>query len=382
MNEPFQNASVFSGAAIPLFEELGPPALSVIIPTFNEVGNVEIIIQRLTECLQDVRWEVVFVDDDSSDGTLAVLRDLSQRDSRVRYIHRIGRRGLASAVVEGMLSTSSPYLAVIDCDLQHDETQLPVMLNRLQSGTCDLVVASRYLKQSFGDWSKRRLRMSQLGTFVAQSLLAAPLSDPMSGFFCLTRETFDSSVRNLSARGYKILLDIVMSAKIAPRIEEVAYEFRPRAHGDSKLDSTTILEYLLLLLDKTVGRLIPTRFILFCVVGGTGLVVNMAVLALLFKVAHVNFTLSEAIATISAMTSNFFANNILTYRDQRLRGPGPIAKGLLSFYSFCALGAVANVGIASVLFERHWSWWLSAVAGTLVGVVWNYAMSSTFTWAK
>jgi len=382
MNELSQNASVVSRAAIPLFAELGSSLLSVIIPTFNEVENVEIMVERLAACLQDVRWEVVFVDDDSSDGTLDVLRDLSRRDSRVRFIHRIGRRGLASAVTEGMLATSSPYLAVIDCDLQHDETQLPLMLGRLLSGACDLVVASRYLKRSFGDWDKRRLRMSQLGTFVAQSLLVIPLSDPMSGFFCLTREAFDACAHDLSARGYKILLDIVMSSKVVPRIEEIPYEFRPRVHGGSKLDSATVFEYLLLLLDKSVGKFIPTRFVLFSVVGGSGLVVNLIVLALMFKIGHVGFALSETVATIAAMTSNFFVNNVLTYRDKRLRGLIQLTKGLLSFYLFCALGAIANVGIASVLFEKHCSWWLSAIAGTLVGVVWNYAMSSTFTWSN
>ena len=327
MNEPFDKASVIGSAAIPLYEELGPPILSVIIPTLNERENVEKMVQRLAACLRDVRWEVVFVDDDSSDGTLDVLRDLSRQDSRVRYIHRLGRRGLASAVVEGMLSTSSPYLAVIDCDLQHDETQLPLMLERLQSETCDIVVASRYLKQNFGSWDKRRLRMSQIGTSVAQFLLLTPLSDPMSGFFCLTREAFDASVRGLSARGYKILLDIVMSSRVPPRIEEIAYEFRPRAHGDSKLDSAAVIEYLLLLLDKTVGRVIPTRFLLFSIVGGTGLLVNMAVLALLYKLGGINFTVSETIATIAAMTSNFFVNNILTYRDKRLQGLGPDNEG-------------------------------------------------------
>ena len=382
MNELSQNASVVSRAAIPLFAELGSSLLSVIIPTFNEVANVEIMVERLAACLQDVRWEVVFVDDDSSDGTLDVLRDLSRRDSRVRFIHRIGRRGLASAVTEGMLATSSPYLAVIDCDLQHDETQLPLMLGRLLSGACDLVVASRYLKRSFGDWDKRRLRMSQLGTFVAQSLLAIPLSDPMSGFFCLTREAFDACAHDLSARGYKILLDIVMSSKVVPRIEEIPYEFRPRVRGGSKLDSATVFEYLLLLLDKSVGKFIPTRFVLFSIVGGSGLVVNLIVLALMFKIGHVGFALSETVATIAAMTSNFFVNNVLTYRDKRLRGLIQLTKGLLSFYLFCALGAIANVGIASVLFDKHYSWWLSAIAGTLVGVVWNYAMSSTFTWSN
>ncbi len=356
--------------------------MSVIIPTFNERENVEEMVRRLDACLHDIRWEAIFVDDDFTDGTGVILQNISRADPRIRAILRIGRRGLASAVVEGILSTSAPYIAVIDCDLQHDETRLPAMLDRLRQTGCDLVVASRYLHQDFGDWETKRIRMSRFATWLAHAILKVPLSDPMSGFFCISRAAFDKSVRGLSARGYKILLDIIMSSPETPHVEEIPYEFRARMHGDSKLDSTTMLEYVLLLLDKTVGAVIPVRFVLFALVGGSGVFVNLAILDLLFTGAHINFTISQAIATIAAMTSNFFINNSFTYRDKRLRGFWPVAKGLFSFYAFCALGAAANVGIASVLFQQNYSWWLSAIAGTLVGVVWNFAMSSTFTWKK
>lgn len=362
---------------------VSPPVLSIIIPTVNERENVAELVRRLDGCLSGIRWEAIFVDDDSSDGTLAVLQEISSKDSRIRYLHRIGRRGLASAVVEGMLSTSSPFLAVIDSDLQHDESRLPLMLKRLQSGDCDIVVGSRYLEQGgLGDWAQDRARISQIATKLAQWILPVPLSDPMSGFFMLTRAALENSVRKLSNQGYKVLLDIILSSRVKLRVQEIPYVFRSRLHGQSKLDLGVVLEYLLLLFDKTFGHIVPARFIFFAAVGGLGVFVHLAILSTLLKAFGISFTISQAAATLGAMTSNFFINNTLTYRDKRLQGFWPLMTGLLSFYAVCALGAMSNVGVASVLFHRNYSWALSAIAGIFVGVVWNYAMTSTFTWRK
>ncbi len=360
----------------------GVPDIAIIIPTFNERGNVTALFEKLEACLAGRAWEAVYVDDDSKDGTVDELRALSRRDRRVRVIHRIGRRGLASAVVEGMLATSAPYLAVIDSDLQHDETKLPEMLDLLRKGECDLVVGSRYVEGGgFGDWQKSRLMISQFATKLAHMVLPVHLSDPMSGFFAITRDAFMNSVRDLSKQGYKILLDIVLSSSQTPRVREVGYTFRLRTQGESKLDSSVILDYVILLLDKTIGHIVPARFILFGAVGGAGVFVHMLTLALFLGVAA-PFVVGQAVATVVAMTFNFFVNNVLTYRDKRLKGFWPQVKGLLTFYAVCSLGAMSNVGVASVLFERQFSWWLSAIAGILVGVVWNYAMTSTFTWRK
>jgi dolichol-phosphate mannosyltransferase len=357
-----------------------PPELAVIVPTFNERGNVTALFRLLETALAGIAWEVIYVDDDSRDGTLDELQDLSRKDGRVRYLHRIGRRGLASAVVEGMLATNSSYIAVIDCDLQHDETKLPEMLDLLRCGAFDVVVGSRYMEQGgFGDWPENRRLISQAATRLAHAVLPVALSDPMSGFFALTREAFQRSVRGLSKQGYKILLDIVLSFETPPRVREVPYTFRRRTQGQSKLDSSVVIDYLVLLLDKTVGHLVPARFILFAAVGASGVIVHMLSLVTLMALS-IGFTMAQAGATLAAMTFNFFVNNILTYRDERLKGLRPVVGGLLSFYAVCALGAVSNVGVASVLFEKNYVWWLSAIVGILVGVVWNYALTSTFTW--
>lgn len=360
-----------------------PPHLSIVVPTFNEHDNVAELVRRLDALLAGLSWEVVFVDDDSTDGTPLALRDLSQTDARVRYLHRIGRRGLASAVVEGILSTSAPFIAVMDADLQHDETRLLVMLEQLKGTDRDIVIGSRYLEDgSVGNWDARRQTISRVATKLAHLLVKTELSDPMSGFFMMRREAFDRSVRRLSNMGYKILLDILVSARPPLQVAEVPYTFRNRLHGESKLDAAVTWEYVMLLLDKTVGRVVPVRFVMFMIVGGVGVFVHMFALALLNQGFDVSFMASQTVATVVAMTFNFFANNVLTYRDKRLKGFGPLLGGLLSFYAICSLGAFSNVGIAAFLFSQHYSWWLSGFAGILLGAVWNYAVSSIFTWRR
>jgi len=361
----------------------GTPLLAIIVPTFNERENVAELVKRIDDSLVGIEWEVVFVDDDSPDGTVRSLQALSRSNRRVRVLHRIGRRGLASAVVEGVLSTTSPYIAVMDADLQHDESILPSMLERLCSTDSDVVLATRYTQPGGAEGLEGGRRfVSSFATKIAHVVLRTKVSDPMSGFFMLKREAFDRSVRRLSNIGYKIFLDILMSARPPLTVAEVPYVFRSRVHGESKFDFAVTWEYLLLLLDKTVGHIIPARLVTFLGIGGLGVFVHMLVLGTLNVAFGVGFVVSQSVATVVAMTFNFFANNILTYYDKRLKGFWPIARGLLSFYAVCAIGAFSNVGIASVLFVRDYNWWLSGLAGIVLGAVWNYAASSTFTWRK
>lgn len=361
--------------------------LSVVVPTFNESQNVAELVRLIAATLQAVAWEVIFVDDDSSDGTLQELSALARRDPRVRFIHRIGRRGLSSAVVEGILSTNAPYVAVMDADLQHDETLLPKMLRALRAGEGDVVVGSRYVDGGgVGAWDKQRLRASQLATKAAGIVARAHLTDPMSGFFMIERSSFMSAVRRVSGQGFKILLDLLASSERPLRVVELPYTFRTRQHGQSKLDTMVIWEYGVLLLDKIFGRFVPVRFLLFMMVGGAGVVVHMGVLAALQ--AQMSFVTAQSAATIIAMTFNFFVNNVLTYRDKRLRGFWNVLRGLLLFYAVCSVGAIANVGIANFLFQpdNHTfvsgNWFLSGLAGILVGAVWNYGASAVFTWRQ
>jgi dolichol-phosphate mannosyltransferase len=295
-------------------------------------------------------------------------------------VHRIGRRGLSSAVVEGIQSTTAPYVAVMDADLQHDESILPRMLEILRGDEAELVVGSRYVEGGgMGAWSQSRQDISRFATWLAGLVIRTPLTDPMSGFFMLKRDAFDNAVRNLSSQGYKILLDIVASLPEPPRVAEVPYTFRTRVAGESKLDAAVTWEYLMLLADKLVGHILPVRFIMFLAVGGLGVFVHMAVLALFHVSAGQPFMLAQTEAMMVAMTFNFYVNNLLTYRDKRLRGWKAL-RGLLSFYLVCSVGAFANVGIAEYIHGQDYSWALSGFAGILVGAVWNYAASAAVTW--
>ncbi len=359
-----------------------PIELAVIVPTFNEVGNIEELHRRLAKALDGVRWEMIVVDDDSTDGTQSRALDLAQQGFDVRILRRIGRRGLSTAVVEGMLATPAMYLAVIDADLQHDESMLPAMLAQLRQGGIDLVVGSRYIDGGgILSWTDVRARMSSFATIIAQRLLRADLSDPMSGYFVITREALERTVRRLSGEGYKILLDLFASSDPPLRFVEVPYVFRPRISGESKLDAAVLWEYLVLILDKSIGRYIPTRLLLFILVGGTGLVIHYAIFASMYLTNVANFAEAQLTATLVAMTSNYAFNNILTYRDARKRG-WRFLIGLIGFYAVCSVGIAGNVGIASFAFQEHYDWWSAAFAGILIGTMWNFAASSIFVWNR
>ena len=358
------------------------PELSVIVPTFNENENISELYHRLCAVLDSVIWEMVIVDDDSPDGTAAAALALAKGGAPVRVIRRIGRRGLSSAVVEGMLSSSADMFAVIDADLQHDEALLPRMLEVLRQGDIDLAIGTRYAADgSVGDWAAARVRMSRLATILAQKVTGARISDPMSGFFAIRREPLERVVRNLSGEGYKILLDIFASSPVPLRYAELPYTFRPRLHGESKLDSAVLSQYGLLLLDKTVGRFIPARLVFFSIVGAIGVLVHYAAFALLFFAGGLSFLTAQTGATVTAMTGNYILNNQLTYRDARRKG-WRFATGLLGFYLVCSIGLLGNVGIASYAFSLEYQWWLAAFAGIVVGTVWNFAASSIFVWKQ
>ena len=357
-----------------------PPMLTIVVPTLNERDNIKPLIALLDAALPNVDWEVMFVDDDSTDDTARRIRALALVDPRVRCIQRIGRRGLSTACIEGVLGCSAPYVAVMDADLQHDEALLPRMLDILRKENVDLVIGSRYAAGGgLGDWASNRAWISQLGTKLARLICKQDISDPLSGFFMCRRDVVESAVRRLSGQGFKILLDLLASSSRPLRVRELPFEFRTRRYGKSKLDTLVVWEYFALLADKIFGRVIPLRFALFAMIGIVGLAVHMSILWGGLKLAALEFGVAQSLATFVAMTSNFFLNNILTYRDQRLRG-WRIFRGLSTFYGICAIGATANVGIAFYLFNANQKWWVAGVLGVIVGAVWNYAMSSIFTW--
>ena len=217
--------------------------LAVVIPTFNEKANVPTLVAKLDRALRGVNWEAIFVDDDSPDGTAAQAREIARIDPRVRVIQRIGRRGLSSACIEGMCATAAPVVAVIDGDLQHDETLLPAMLDLLRGDDLDVVVGSRFVAGGgTGDWDRDRVAKSALATRLSRRVLKVELSDPMSGFFAIRTQVVRDLTPHLSAIGFKILLDLLTASPRPLRFVELPYTFRTRTEGESKLDHVVALE--------------------------------------------------------------------------------------------------------------------------------------------
>jgi dolichol-phosphate mannosyltransferase len=359
--------------------------LAVVIPTFNERANVPVLIASLDKALAGRNWEAIFVDDNSPDGTADAARELGRLDKRVRVIQRIGRRGLSTACVEGMCATAAPVVAVIDGDMQHDETLLPKMLDALQGEPdLDLVVGSRFVSGGgTGEWDQDRVAKSAFATRLSRQVLKADLNDPMSGFFMIRTGLLRELAPLLSGIGFKILLDLMTASPKPLKFRELPYVFRTRTLGESKLDHVVALEYLIALYDRMFGRVVPVRFAMFSAIGAIGAGVHFVILYLFFRLFHVGFIKSTIAATLAAMTFNFFLNNALTYREQRLKGAKQLLRGWISFCIVCAVGAVANVGVAAFYHDvQHGDWRISALAGILVAAVWNFALSSKFTWGR
>ena len=356
------------------------PELTIIIPTFNEHDNIRPLVERLERVLEDINWSALFVDDNSPDQTADVVEDVGRRKPRVTCLLRIGRRGLSSACIEGMETSAAPFLAVMDADLQHDETILPEMLDALKQEGTEIVVASRYCEGGdMSNWSHRRRVASKTATLLANMLLAHGPSDPMSGFFMLRRELFEETGRSLSGRGFKILLDFFLSAGRPLVFREVPFSFRSRHAGESKLNARVTWDLIELLAEKTIGRFIPTRFLFFTGVGAFGILVHLAVLGLANQGLGFRFDVSQLMAILVAMTSNFYMNNVITYRDKPLKGK-KILRGLLSFYIACGFGGFINFAVAVFVSETWGPWALAGFVGAVAGAVWNFSTTSIVTW--
>jgi dolichol-phosphate mannosyltransferase len=369
-----------------------PLELAVVLPTFNERANVAPIVAQLEAALDGIGWEAIFVDDDSTDGTADEARRLAATDPRIRVIQRIGRRGLASAAIEGMCATAAPVVAVMDADLQHDPALLAPMLAAVRAGECELAVASRFMEgASTAAWNRPgRERLSALANTLARKVTGVALTDPMSGYFMLRADMLRRDAHRLSGIGFKILLDILAKCDRPLRVREFPLAFAARAHGESKLDRAAVFEFLVSLYDKWLGGVIPTRYALFGTIGAAGVVVHMAVLSVFLAVFGgrfedqlvTEFEAGQTLAALVAMSFNFALNNALTYADMRLRGPWALLRGWLKFALTCSVGLLANVGVAAVLVRMGANLYLAALAGILIGSVWNYALSSRFVWGR
>jgi dolichol-phosphate mannosyltransferase len=378
--------------ALDLSPSAGPPSdgaatatrvfeLTIVSPTFNERANIRPLVAKLDTALRGVAWQVIFVDDDSPDGTAEVVKALAREDGRVQCLRRVGRRGLAGAVLEGALASAAPFIAVIDADLQHDETLLPAMLDMLRTDRAELVIASRYLDPEglTQGLSATRRQGSRLATWMGHLVLKTAVSDPVSGYFMTRREIWERNAPRLTVEGFKVLFDLLATHPEPLRVAELPYRFRDRVAGQSKLDRRVVIEYLSLILNKATHGLAPTRAVLYALVGSTGFLVNVAVLILLRRLTHLPFWGVQLASASVAMTSNYLINNAVTYYDRRKRGLALLG-GYVRFCAVCSAGLFVNVAVASFLHDRISLWFASSIVGAAFGAIWNYVTTALAVW--
>ena len=355
--------------------------LTIVVPTFNERANIRPLLEALDQNLSPGEWNIIFVDDDSPDDTAAEIRTCQADYSNVDLITRVGRRGLSSACIEGFHAATTPFIAVIDADLQHDESLLTEMLLLLREGKAEMVIGTRFSGAGgTGDGlSPLRKLVSQSATLLTRALFRVKISDPMSGFFMIKREVFTRVSQRLSAVGFKIMMDIIINHRPRLNIAEVPYTMRARHQGESKLDSLVAIEYIAMLISLRLGKLVSPGFVVFSAVGCTGLVVHATALYLLVQIAQSTFLVGQSIATLVAMTTNFFLNNAVTFRRKRLMGQA-IFSGLLSFYLACSLGAIINLSISQFLYSVGVTYMAAGLFGALLAAVWNYLTTSQSIW--
>ncbi len=359
------------------------PTVSVIVPTYRESANIPILFERIKRVLEGAPWELVVVDDDSPDGTSSVAFALAAEDRRIRCLRRVNRSGLAGAVIEGWMSSSADFVAVIDGDLQHDESILPKMYEALARGSGNLAIGARIRNASgSGSLSPARQALSDLGAWFFRRIAGTTVADPMSGFFMIRREIVSRLAPRLSPDGFKILVDVILSAGGGLKIVEIPYEFRKRNAGESKLTPLVGIDFLGLVVHHATAGILPIRFVLFAMIGAGGLIVHILTLSVIRHwFGMLTFDAGQLIATIVAMGSNFLLNNEITYRPYRFRGLGMVV-GFLAFALGCSVGALANLNVASWLYRADQTWWLAGLAGALLSVVWNYAVSTNLIWRR
>ncbi len=321
--------------------------LSVISPTLNEAENVSRLVEQLEGALGDIDYEILIVDDDSPDLTWSIAEKISSTNPRVRTLRRIQNPGLSVAVIDGFSAASGDVVACIDADLQHDPSILPRMLDELQG--VDVVVGSRHIDGgSTGKWNWLRRLESWIATKTAQFLLGVKLKDPMSGYFLVWRKDFVAVKEHLDGKGFKILLEILARLH-GSRVKEVPYTFRPRTHGESKLSSKVVLLYIQQLWRLcSTSRHFSVRLLKSAVVGGIGVFINLAVMALVLKLTKVRDWRASAIASLVANIHNYALIIIQTHADRSHKEFRRL-EGYISYLLVTAAGLVLTTGSYAAL---------------------------------
>ncbi len=358
--------------------------ISIVLPTYNEAENIPIIIEKIRSTLEsyNISFEVIVSDDNSPDGTWRIVESLSIKYPFLRVLRRLENKGLSPAVVDGFHSATGKYLIVMDADMQHDETILPKFLEKFKNGASIVVGSRKSDGGGIDGWSKRRQFISWGATMLARLFGFNNSSDPMSGYFGITREFFHDVVEEINPRGFKILLEFLAKAP-AGKVEEIGFKFQPRQYGESKLTGSIMLQYVLGLYDIRFGKLIPLRFINYALVGFSGVFINQMGLLLGIETFKFSHEISLIFGIELSILSNFLLNNYFTFRDRRKKTVKGLANGLLLFHLVSALGAVINYAVAILFSEKSgWSIYLSNLLGIAIATIWNFVLNLHWTWAE
>lgn len=335
--------------------------LSVIVPTFNEGPNVAELVRRTTQALLGRDVEIIFVDD-STDDTPDIIRAVAAAAHvPVRLIHRddpVG--GLGGAVVDGIRAAAADYCVVMDGDLQHPPEVIAELLDRVEVGDADVVVASRYIAGGTSDGLANAVRttVSRASTLLTKSMFPKKLhncSDPMTGFFLIDRRSLD--LEELHPRGFKILLEIL--ARKQMRVAEVPFSFAPRFAGESKASFSEGMRFLTQLTMLRFGRMSA-----FALVGGIGAVANLAIMWALVAV-HVEYILAAVIASVITIVANFLALEYLVFADMRAES-GLMRHRFVKSFAFNGVEAIVRIPVIAILVERAHMPSVIAAALTLV----------------
>ncbi len=358
--------------------------VSIVLPTYNEEKNIIPIIHEIFELNNLYNIEIIVVDDNSTDSTENLIREISKRDSRVRMISRIDRFGLSSAIKEGCLNARGDIVAVMDSDGQHEAKSLFKAIDYLSCNNIDLVLGSRFLdKSSIEGLSKNRKDSSSIANRIARLSLHNNykyLTDFLTGFFVFRSYSCLSIIKKIDVNGFKFLYELLALSKGRLNVYEIPLTFKPRRSGNSKLDIAVVWDFKISIIHSLLRRVIPRRAISFGIVGLTGVFVQLTALYFLIWVTNLPFIKILPFAVIIAACSNFLINNLLTFKNRRLHGFG-LFVGLIKFLLVSSLPVIANVGLASSFyFFISSNTFFSQIAGIFVVFIWNYAASSKFVW--
>ena len=355
--------------------------ISVVVPTYNEADNMAAIYEGLATVLAEKSWELIVVDDDSPDGTADAVRRLAKQHDNVRCVQRTQERGLCSAVHWGVQAAHGDYIVVMDGDLQHDPALIPAMIEALGKGD-DIVSGSRFLAsaRAVGLSSDLRNSLSLWGNRLVNLFLGTRLTDPLTGFFATSRPLFLRSIPRMQADGFKVFFDLLYRNRKAT-LKELAFDFRARQHGESKLQLYVFWLLMCDMISKLSGGLVPPRLVSFVGVGLIGSTVHFSLLYASLALGAV-FWVAQTIATVTAMVFNFTINNILTYSTDRLRS-GSFFKGLLLYSLIASFGIVANVSTAQLTHEHFKAHtFLAASVGIVIDVIWRFVVSNRLIWGR